>query len=441
MSDLGARSYLRPRPGYVIVACAAITILCGAIAAPPSLILGQTPAEFAQRRERLRSALDGILLVPSSVTTTDRERFRADNDLVYLTGLELSSGMLALLPNGAEGDAKVLLFVNRRWGGPTLDRVKEDSGLSDVYDYREAWERLKPIIGRIPKVYVAGSRADRTAMEPDGGLEAYVRAQQPDGRVLNGNPLIHNLRVVKSDGEIANIKAAVRATVEGMRRGAARIRPGTSELSVEGAVLAGFREGNAPREAFPCIVGAGPNSVDLHHDPTERSMRSGETVVVDIGAEVHYYAADITRTFPVGGRFSPRARELYNAVLQVQRDCEQYVKPGKTTWGELDSYARAQLRQSRLRGTTSSNDLATLDRFLTHYIGHYIGMDVHDVGQSASPIPVGSVLAIEPGVYIPAENIGIRIEDNYLVTETGLVRLSEALPRDADDIERMVRRR
>jgi Xaa-Pro aminopeptidase len=251
---------------------------------------------------------------------------------------------------------------------------------------------------------------------------------------------VHPLRARKSAGEIANLRAAIDATILGFQMAGRSMKPGTPELALEGAVIAGFRAGGAEREGFECVIGSGPNSLVLHHSPSSRAIGLGETLVMDIGAEANYYSADLTRTFPIGGRFSPRQREVYDLVVAVQRACEKHVVPGKTTLGELNGFAIQQFRASALRAKNEKGESVTMDRFFLHSIGHSIGLDVHDVGLRGVLEP-GMVFTIEPGLYIESEGIGVRVEDDFLVTTSGVERLSAKLPTDARDIERMAARR
>ncbi len=167
-------------------------------------------------------------------------------------------------------------------------------------------------------------------------------------------------------------------------------------------------------------------------------MESGDLVVVDIGAEIQNYTADITRTFPVSGTFSDRQRELYQAVLDAQEAVAKAIKPGETRLSELTEIASRSLRQSPLRAKDEDGKEHTLDHFFIHGVSHYLGMDVHDVGSGRQPLKPGEVFTIEPGVYIPAENVGIRIEDDYLVTEEGVEKLSRGIVSGAEDVERVI---
>ncbi len=420
---------------------ASLALLCHA--APPRTLLGQSLEEFAARRQNLRQAAHGaVVLIAASDEQSDRERYRADNAVVYLTGVEIPGAVVALLPEGDPLGVPCAVFLRRGWGSSfNPEDVRNQTGVESVLDQRDMWEKLRPSLERAETVYVQGGAVGRERFGTSTTLADRVRSINPSATLRPLLPLLADLRVKKSPGEIANLRAAVGATVRGFERAAPSIRAGVTELTVEGQILAGFREAGAPREGFPAVIGSGPNSIILHNDPTNRPMEKGETVVVDIGAEINYYTADLTRTFPVGGRFTPRARAIYELVRQVQQACERHIQPGKTTWSDLQRFARDQFLQSPLRAADGSGEMRTMDRFFNHGIGHWLGMDVHDVGAMSGPIPVGSVITIEPGLYIASEHIGVRIEDDYLITEAGVERLSAALPSDIPSIERMMRRR
>jgi Xaa-Pro aminopeptidase len=183
-----------------------------------------------------------------------------------------------------------------------------------------------------------------------------------------------------------------------------------------------FRRDGAKRTGFSSIVGSGPNSCVLHYRDSTRRMEEGDLVVVDVGAEVQYYTADVTRTFPVSGKFTPRQREIYEIVLQAQEEAIAAVRPG-STMGEVHRKARQVI------------DKAGYGRYFLHSTSHWLGMDVHDVGGRGGKLEPGMILTVEPGIYIPEERIGVRIEDDLLVTEEGHLRLSAPLPRDPDVIE------
>jgi Xaa-Pro aminopeptidase len=416
--------------------------------APAAKLFGQTPEEFATRRAKVRAALNGAVLIlrgepdPGDI---ERTRFRTDNDILYLTGIEAPDAYLALLPEGDPSGKREILFLPpvppgfTVWSDPIPGPGPETAarcGLESVQPAASMWETLKPSLQKARAVLLPSTGRSSlygVVVERMKEIDPAVTVEATAGRLINP------LRWKKSPGEIANLRAAVAATGLGQANAARAIRPGIDELSVEGVILEGFRRGGAVREGFPSIVGGGPNSCVLHHFAGPRRMNAGETVVVDIGAEFNYYTADITRTYPCGGRFSPRERALYQLVLDTQRACEKHVVPGKTTLWELDAFARQFLRKSPLRAKDESGAERTMDAFMPHGLGHWLGMDVHDVGGGSAVLEPGVVFTIEPGVYVRSENIGIRTEDDYLVTPAGLEKLSRAIPSEAKDVESAMR--
>jgi Xaa-Pro aminopeptidase len=243
------------------------------------------------------------------------------------------------------------------------------------------------------------------------------------------------LRLVKDADEVARLRRAIDITAEAQRRAMAMVKPGVWEYEIEAEIESTFRRRGAERVGFPSIVGSGPNSTTLHYDKNRRQTRAGELVVADIGAEWGYYTADVTRTMPVSGRFTDRQRALYDLVLATQQAGIDAVRAGATV-GDLERAARAYMREHS--GTLCGE--VTCDRYFVHGLRHWLGMDVHDVGSYATPLAPGMVVTVEPGIYIAQENIGIRIEDDVLVTAGAPEVLSAAAPRRAADIEALMAR-
>ncbi|HSV72408.1 MAG TPA: Xaa-Pro peptidase family protein [Chthonomonadales bacterium] len=418
-------------------------------AAAPAGSFGIAATEYATRRESVARAAGGALVLVHASAASEHYRIgrpRADSDLFYLSGVETPGAVLALLPPGDPAGRRSVLFLPHPaegmerwvtpWPGPD-DGTRARAGVDAVADVQTLWSELAPAVRRATDVRVVGPvDAARNAL-----IVGRVRALNPEARVLGGaERWIHALRARKSDAEVANIRLAIEATIAGHRAAARAVRPGVTELAVEGATIAAFRTAGAVREGFAGVVGSGPFSTVLHHRPTERVLKRGDLVVVDIGAERNYYTADLTRTYPTGGRFTPRQRAIYELVLEAQRACEQMVEPGRTTYDDLTRRAREVFQRSPLRARDEDGAEVTLERFFPHTIGHPIGLDVHDVGDLGVLHP-GTVFSIEPGLYIPSENLGVRIEDNYLVTATGLEKLSRALPSEPAAIEALMRAR
>jgi len=241
---------------------------------------------------------------------------------------------------------------------------------------------------------------------------------------------------VKDADEIARMRKAVDISVLGHVAAMQAARPGAWEYEIEAALEASFRRNGADRVGYPSIVGSGPNSTTLHYDVNRRQTRDGDLVVVDAGAEWGQYTADVTRTFPVNGKFTPRQKAIYDLVLATQQAAFDSTRPG-TTIGQLNRIARDYMRAHS--GTLCGAEMC--DTYFIHGLSHWLGMDVHDVGDYSTPLKPGMIFTIEPGIYLSQESLGVRIEDDVLVTATGGEWLSAKAPRTTAEIERLMGRR
>src|SRR2546422_335330 len=254
--------------------------------------------------------------------------------------------------------------------------------------------------------------------------------------VRNLRPSADSMRLVKDADEIARMRKAVDISVLGHVAAMQAARPGVWEYEIEAVLEAAFRRNGADRVGYPSIVGSGPNSTTLHYDVSRRQIRDGDLVVVDAGAEWGQYTADVTRTFPVNGKFTPRQKAIYDLVLATQQAAFDSTRPG-TTIAQLNRVARDYMRTHS--GTLCGAE--TCDSYFIHGLSHWLGMDVHDVGDYGTPLKAGMVLTIEPGIYLAQESLGVRIEDDVLVTATGAEWLSAKAPRTTAEIERLMGRR
>lgn len=397
-------------------------------------------SEYAQRREHLSQTLesDQIAILASETNPPTRLKFRQDSNFMYLTGLEAMNGVLVILPHDSPLEERVVLFLPRQsrmsrlFEGPLPepnDQTRRETGIDDIRERGELRAFLADALKLHPRVLV--NRPARTL------LADAIREANPEAQLASIDRLMAPMRVVKSPAEIALIRKAVAASIAGHRALAQRLAPGVYEYELEGAAQEAFRRHGSEREGYPMIIGSGPNACILHYNANKRQVRAGELVLVDIGAEYSYYTADITRTYPASGKFTPRQRELYIAVLDAMKYAEKEAKPG-ITLGQLHQKVVEFFRNHKLRAKDENGNEQTLDRFFVHGLSHMMGMDVHDLDPN-QPLRPGMVFTIEPGLYIPSEGIGIRIEDDYLVTERGVENLSRALPREPDAVERMVR--
>ncbi len=417
------------------------------------LLANLSKTEFRERRKRLMEQLkDGPIVLVGAYEEDFGEvgRFRQKNDIMYLTGVQTPGAYLILVPQGliADKPAQEILFIPSRnpaqeqWTGVQVGpgpEAEQKFGITEVAGSDKFQQRLREILSAVSRK--AGQSSPRLYTIIPSGRAAYLtreryfvdslRRLSPEARIEDLSPHLAEMRKIKSPAEVQLIQKAVDITGEAHRDTARAIRPGAYEYEVQGALEYAFTRNGAERPGFPSIVGSGIYSTILHYNENRKKIEAGDTVVVDIGAEYSYYSADITRTYPASGKFTPRQREIYQLVLDAQRACEKSFKPGQMSMNQLGEVALEVMRKSPLRDKAGN----TLDRYFIHGLGHWLGMDVHDVGSYNGPMPPGSVITIEPGIYIPEERLGVRIEDDYLVTDSGLVKLSGKIPSDPDAIE------
>ncbi len=400
------------------------------------------------RREQLFERLkEGIAVIRSADRRAYDEYpqdsdFRQDNNFYYLTGLETPASWLVMFSR-SDGRDSVVLFVPERdpsqeiWTGSQVGpaEVKKLTGIKSVYPSSEFEKRFLRQLARGAQLakythlyLLAGVGVPGVREIVDLGLETHRSISDL------GEPLAE-LRQVKDSVELARLRRAAWITGEAQREAMRSARPGMYEYELEALIEYVFRLRGAERVGFPSIVGSGPNSVILHHDKNRRRMEDGDLVVVDVGAEFEYYTADVTRTFPVNGKFSERQREVYELVLATQEAVLEAIRPG-VTMRELRAIADRYLREhsSGLCGRSGCQ------KYFVHGLGHWLGMDVHDVGSYTSALEPGMVLTVEPGIYLAEEGLGVRIEDDVLVTEEGHEVLSKNAPRTVWEIEDLMGR-
>lgn len=396
----------------------------------------------ARRIAYLQRATEGVTLVFNR-RHRDLNEYVPDKNFYYLTGCAEPGAVLLLLP-GEDGPREILFLAGRdpkqeRWTGPRMASGRETArrlGMQEVLSLDrlpDALARRAPPKGKVYANLPTGPHreaADKCCPEPRDRLRRWL----PQAEILDSGPDLAFLRMTKSEWEVEKIRRAVEITIAGHRNALPAIGPGRFEYEVEAAIEYQFRSRGATRPAFPSIVGSGPNAAILHYAENNRRMASGDLVVIDVGAEFEGYSADLTRTYPVSGRFTPRQKEIYNIVLAAQEAALKRVRPG-VTFGSIHQ-AAVETIDSRGRDRQGRR----LGRYFIHGTGHHLGLEVHDpVSDRSRPLEPGMVITIEPGIYIPEENLGVRIEDDVLVTRDGYRNLSRGLPREVDEIERLMR--
>ena len=432
-------------------------------------------AEFRARRERLMAALTGndIAVVPgASIRYRNRDTeypFRQDSDFYYLTGFEEPDSVLVLAP-GAEPGATVLFCPERdpareQWTGERLgpERAPEALGVDVAFPNSELDDILPRILdGRWCVHTVLGEYP-----EFDQRLIACASSARARGANVGGcefrplQRLLHEQRLFKSRAEQRLMAAAGTITAHAHIDAMRRCRPGLSETQLEAVLMHAFMQAGAREPAYPSIVAGGNNACVMHYVRNDSLLRDGDLVLIDAGCELQHYASDVTRTFPVNGAYTPRQRELYELVLASQAAALEAAVPGAHCAAPQDAATRvlaARLIDLGLLppGLDEALETGTYQRFTVHRCSHWLGIDVHDVGEYRCDgdwrkLQAGMVLTIEPGLYIPDSaafddideawrGIGIRIEDDVLITASGNTVLSDTVPRAVDDIEALMRR-
>ena len=434
--------------------------------------LGIDAAEYTRRRRQLMrmAGPDAILILPAAperVRSNDTHfPYRQDSDFWYLTGFDEPDAVLVLVPGRAAGE--VLLFCRERdrereaWDGARLgpEGAVATLGMDDAYPYADMDEILPCLIEGRNRVYYHFGRDTEFDLTLIGWVKR-VRSQikqgaQPPHEFQELGHLLHDLRLFKSPAERRLMAEAARIAALAHMDAMRAAKPGMFEYEVEAELLYRFRRHGAVPSYEP-IVGAGANACVLHYRANRAQLRDGDLLLIDAGAEFHGYASDITRTFPVNGRFSAPQRALYDVVLAANVAAREAVRPG-ISWIELHEIAvevltDGLLRLGLLKGTLKQNlqDHA-YRRFYMHKTGHWLGLDVHDVGDyridgEYQLLEPDMAFTIEPGLYIAPDaagvaakwrGIGIRIEDDVIVTRQGMKTLTDDVPRDADDIEALI---
>jgi Xaa-Pro aminopeptidase len=425
--------------------------------------------EFAKRRKNLMRMIgnDAIAIVPAS-TVKVRNRdvefdYRQDSDFMYLTGFLEPEAVAVLVPGRSQ--AQFILFCRERdmemetWNGRRAGQqgAIDHYGADDAFPIGDIDEILPGILEQRERVfYTMGVNADF-----DHRVIGWVNQIREKGRSGSHTPhefialehLLHELRLFKSATEISNMKKAAKAAVAGHQRAMKHCQPGMYEYQVEAELLYEFKKAGCDT-AYPSIVGGGDNGCILHYTDNQDVLNDGELLLIDAGAEYQGYASDITRTFPVNGVFSEPQRELYNVVLDAQLAAIDAVQPGNH-WDDphiaaVKVITKGLVKLGLLKGRPAQliKD-GEYRRFYMHRTGHWLGLDVHDVGdykieEQWRLFEPGMVLTVEPGIYIPAKSrgvpkrywdIGIRIEDDVRVTRNGHEVLTQALIKEVDAIE------
>ncbi len=405
---------------------------------------------FSIRRERLIKDIAGnasiVLFSGNPVMKSEDEAFPFDvnRNFYYLTGLEKET--MALVISKIDGQIIERLFIlpfdelMAKWvGGRMLaEKASEISGVETVSDYSELDAYLASMLNR--QRHNSDYKLYFDLWHYDASQEVTVaikfanniRNNYPAVNIKDIYPLIAKARMVKDDYELTCIKRAIAITNQGVRQMMSSIKPGMNEMTMEGLFNLVLAQNVCNKNAFKSICASGKRATVLHYSDNNMVMEDGDLFLCDLGATFKNYCADISRTFPVNGKFSDRQKEIYEVVLGAQKVVEENAKPG-ITLRELNAlvvdYYTKELPKHNLNKDVSE--------YYFHGVSHHLGLDTHDVNIGNVPLVAGNVITNEPGLYIEDENIGIRIEDDLLITGTGVTVLSNDIPKSIEDIEKI----
>ncbi len=409
---------------------------------------------YAERRAKLEAAINAPIVIfgytgheeanPSYV-------FMQEENFYYLTGHNEEGAALLLVPESAAqkgwtGPREILYLPPRnldeeKWNGPRLGPddagIKEKTGFADVEAFGKLQDTLAALAKNFPEIYTELPGPHDEGYPHPAIWSKWVKDAAPMAAVKDVSSAVGTLRAVKSSGELALLTKAVDASIDAQLAAMKMMHSGLKEYQVAAKMVEIHAEAGCETEAYAPIVGSGLNSTVLHYNKLDRTIDGGEVVLMDVAGQYSGYAADITRTIPADGKFTPRQREIYEIVLGAQNAALAAIKPGMTLYGPAATSLH-KISMDYINSHGKDKEGRSLGRYYTHGLSHHIGLNVHDPSGPAGPLEAGMVITVEPGIYIPEENIGVRIEDDVLVTPTGYKLLTERLPRSVDEIEKVM---
>ncbi|MGB5747275.1 MAG: aminopeptidase P family protein [Desulfobacterales bacterium] len=410
---------------------------------------------FAKQLERKSIAVfNSNDTMPTSADGT--HGFIQQTDLFYLSGIDQEETTLVVCPEAKEEKYREILFVKETnakialWEGHKYSKNEATavSGIKSVFWNHEFENIFKPLVFESDTIYLNTNehlRADSSVETRDARFLQWCRKLFALHQYRRLAPIMNDLRAVKSKIEVDLIKKACSITDKTFRRLLGFIQPGVWEFEIEAEIYHEFIRNRSKGPAFQTIVASGADSCTLHYVKNNKQCSAGDLVLIDFGAEYANYAADVTRTVPVNGKFSKRQKQVYKAVLNVQKAAIKLLKPGKT----IDDFSRevgkvmeAELIRLKLLKAADvkkqSADQPLYKRYFPHGTSHHLGLDVHDYGNRYRKFEPGMVFTCEPGIYINDEGIGVRIENDILITKDGPVDLTAGVPREVEEIESLM---
>ena len=382
--------------------------------------------------------------------------FRQNNDIFHLSGVDQEESILLIFPDSFHAKHKEILFLKETnehiavWEGAKLgkEQALETSGIKTVYWLDQFETILKTLMSEAEHVYLNSNEHLRATIEVetrDVRFGKWIRETYPIHEYERSAPIMHKIRAIKDEVEIELIQKACDLTESAFRKILKTIKPGVMEYEIEADIIHEFVRNRSRGFAYTPIIASGESACVLHYIDNNQACKDGDVILMDFGAEYANYASDMTRCIPVNGKFTARQKEVYNAVLRVMKAATKMLVPGNYLHEYHIEVGKLMEKELLGLGLISQEDIdnqkaewPAYKKYFMHGTSHYLGLDVHDVGSWTTPIEAGMVFTCEPGIYIPEENLGIRLENDVLVTENGPKDLMANIPLEADEIEALM---
>ncbi len=382
--------------------------------------------------------------------------FRQQPDLFWLSGIDQEQTILVLAPNHPLAEYREILFLRKTnehiavWEGHkyTKEEAREASGIQNIYWTDDLKAILPVLMHHSSNVYINLNENDRFTTEVvyrDERFANELKNKYPNHRYERSGPIMAKLRCIKSEAEVKLISQACDITDKAFRKVLQKTRPGIMEYEIEAEIIHTFTANRGNGHAYYPIIASGASACVLHYNDNNKECKDGEVILMDFGAEYANYAADLTRCIPVSGRFTKRQKDVYNAVLRVMRAAIKMLVIGNTIPKYHEEVGKIMEQElislgllNKLEVEKQDPKLPLYKKYFMHGTSHFLGLDVHDIGNRYQPMQAGMVFTCEPGIYIPEEGLGIRIENDILITEKGPLDLMAHIPIEADEIEELM---
>lgn len=382
--------------------------------------------------------------------------FRQQSDIFWLTGIDQEQSVFIMCPDHPLPEYHEILFIRKTnehiavWEGHkyTKEEARAASGIQNVYWVDDMPGMIPVLMHHTVNVFINLNENDRFTTEVvyrDERKSNELKSKYPNHQYHRSGTLLAKLRAIKSEAEVKLISEACEITNKAFRNVLSVTHPGIMEYEIEAAIIHTFISNRATGHAYNPIIASGPSACVLHYNENNRECNDGDIILLDFGAEYANYAADLTRCIPVNGRYTSRQKDVYNAVLRVMRSATKMLVVGATIPKYQEEVGKIMEQELIGLGLLNKADVAKQDpkqplykKYFMHGTSHFLGLDIHDIGNRYLPIQAGMVFTCEPGIYIPEENLGIRIENDILITEKGPVDLMAGIPVEVEEIEELM---